>query len=130
MKKSPVVHFEMPYTDSKRVSKFYNAAFGWDMQDAGEDYGGYVMAVTSPMTKNNMHKSKGAINGGFYKKTKESNPYPSFVISVEDIKKGIASVKKAGGEVLTKPQEIPGIGIWVVFKDTEGNKVSMLQAKM
>jgi len=29
MKMNPVVHFEMPYTDNKRVAKFYKNVFGW-----------------------------------------------------------------------------------------------------
>jgi len=128
MSKNPVVHFEMPYVNGKRVSEFYSKAFGWGMTDAGADMGHYVLAVTSPIDKKQMHLKKGAINGGFYKKAKNTNPYPSFVISVEDLKKGMAAVKKAGGKIIGKPQDIPGVGMWVVFKDSEGNKVSMLQA--
>ena len=127
MKQSPVVHFEMPYKDAKRVSKFYETVFAWGMSDAGADMGHYLLAITSPMTKNNMHKNKGAINGGFYKKSKDTNPYPSFVISVDDINKGISAVKKAGGKMIGKPMEIPTVGMWVVFVDSEGNRVSMLQ---
>lgn len=33
----PVVHFEMPYDDHKRLSKFYEAAFGWKMQLMGAE---------------------------------------------------------------------------------------------
>src|SRR5438105_532924 len=128
MKKNSVVHFEMPYVNGKRVSKFYAAAFGWGMDDAGPDMGNYIVAVTSETDKNRMVKTPGTINGGFYQKSKSTNPYPSFVISVDDIKKAMATVKKAGGKIIGKPQDIPGIGKWVVFKDTEGNKVSILQA--
>lgn len=126
--KNPVVHFEMPYVDPKRVSKFYNTAFGWEMNDAGADMGHYIVAQTTETDKNRMVKTPGTINGGFYKKSKSSNPYPSFVISVDNIKKALLMVKKAGGKILGKPQDIPGIGMWVVFKDTEGNRVSILQA--
>ncbi len=129
MPKNPVVHFEMPYKKAERVSNFYKSAFGWGIIDAGESMGGYLVAQTAETDKNNMVKTPGTINGGFYKKSKSSNPYPSFVISVDDIEKSIESVKKAGGKIISKPQEIPGIGLWAVFTDTEGNKVSMLQAK-
>jgi predicted enzyme related to lactoylglutathione lyase len=131
MSNNPVVHFEMPYKDGKRVSKFYKSAFNWGMNDAGPGMGNYIVAATTPLDKKtNRPKARGEINGGFYQKSKSSNPYPSFVISVEDIKKAIALVKKSGGKVVGKVQDIPGIGLWIVFKDTEGNKVSMLQAKM
>ena len=36
-------------------------------------------------------------------------------------------VAQAGGKVLGDPMEIPGIGQYVSFFDTEGNRVSMLQ---
>ena len=33
----------------------------------------------------------------------------------------------AGGNVLGEPMEIPGVGKYVSFMDSEGNRVSMLQ---
>lgn len=129
MKKNPVVHFEMPYRSPKRLSKFYSSVFGWDMNDAGPDMGGYIVAHTAETDKNQMVKTPGTINGGFYDR-KQGKPEPSVVISVDDVKKSMTAVKKAGGKILGKPQGIPGIGLWVVFKDTEGNRVSMLQPRM
>lgn len=32
MKMNPVVHFEMPAEDKKRMSKFYTKAFGWQLR--------------------------------------------------------------------------------------------------
>lgn len=122
---NPVVHFEMPYKNPKRVTKFYESVFGWDMQYLPK-MGKYVLATTSPVDKNQMHKKKGAINGGFYP---QSSTYGEthFVISVDDLKKHMEIVKKAGGKVLGKPMDIPGIGKFVMFKDSEGNLVGMIQ---
>lgn len=53
--------------------------------------------------------------------------YPSVVIAVDDIKTSMSKVTQAGGNVLGEPMEIPGIGQYVSFFDTEGNRVSMLQ---
>jgi predicted enzyme related to lactoylglutathione lyase len=36
-------------------------------------------------------------------------------------------VVAAGGKLLGEPMDIPGIGRYVSFHDTEGNRVSMLQ---
>jgi predicted enzyme related to lactoylglutathione lyase len=36
-------------------------------------------------------------------------------------------VAAAGGKVLGEPMEIPDVGQYVSFFDTEGNRVSMLQ---
>ncbi len=125
----PVVHFEMPAGDSKRMAKFYTSAFGWKTQMLGKDMGNYVTAATTTeVTKNGTPKKGGIINGGFYLKTDDMPAqYPSIVISVDNIKKSIQKITKAGGQVLGEPMDIPGIGAYVAFVDTEGNRISILQ---
>jgi predicted enzyme related to lactoylglutathione lyase len=44
-----------------------------------------------------------------------------------DIKESIKKVEGAGGKVLGEAIEIPNVGWFVSFFDTEGNRVSMLQ---
>lgn len=123
---NPVVHFEMPAVNNKRTKKFYETAFGWQMTQTGEEYGGYLLATTSPVDKNQMHKKKGAINGGFYKKG-EYGTVPHIVIAVDKLTQHMGIVKKAGGKIIGKPMDIPGIGKFVMCKDTEGNRIGMLQ---
>jgi predicted enzyme related to lactoylglutathione lyase len=123
----PVVHFEMPFEDRKRMATFYRSAFGWQTQMLGEDMGNYVLATTVE-TGEKGPKRPGAINGGFYPKRLDwPVQHPSVVIAVDDIRKAIAKVAKAGGSVLGEPMEIPGVGSYVSFMDSEGNRVSMLQ---
>lgn len=123
----PVVHFEMPYGDGKRMAKFYEKAFGWQTRMLGEEMGSYVLATTTAMTKAGP-KKPGRINGGFYpKKPDWPAQYPSIVIAVDDVKKSMERVVSAGGKVLGEPMEIPGVGKYVSFIDTEGNRISMLQ---
>lgn len=125
-KMSPVVHFEMPAKDKKRVKKFYESTFGWKVDDLGPKMGNYLMAVTSPMTKDNMHKKKGVINGGFFEMGTEGS-VPHIVIQVKNLEKSIERIKKSGGKVEGGPQDIPGVGKFVMFQDTERNRVGMLQ---
>jgi uncharacterized protein len=123
----PVVHFEMPYENRERMAKFYGTAFGWQTQLLGEEMGKYVIATTTE-TGDTGPKKPGAINGGFFEKKADwPAQYPSVVIAVEDIKGTIRKVKEAGGKVLGDPMEIPGVGQYVSFTDTEGNRVSLLQ---
>ncbi len=124
---NPVVHFEMAYDDAERMQTFYTAAFGWQMQALGEQMGHYVLATTTRMDAN-PGMPAGAINGGFYPKRPDCPLYPSVVIAVADITEAMAKVSVAGGEVLGEPMEIPGVGLYVAFHDSEGNRVSMLQA--
>lgn len=124
---NPVVHFEMPYDDPLRMSRFYERAFGWQNQALGPEVGNYVVATTTE-TVDGRPSTPGAINGGFFpRKPDWPAQHPSVVIAVDDIGKAMALVKKAGGSVLGEPMEIPGIGKYVSFIDTEGNRVSMLQ---
>ena len=122
-----VVHFELPYDNRERMAAFYESAFGWMMQMLGEEMGNYVLATTTE-TDENGPKKPGAINGGFYpKKPDWPAQYPSIVIAVTDIEASIQKVTDAGGKVLGEPMDIPGVGQYVSFTDTEGNRVSMLQ---
>ncbi len=124
---NPVVHFEMPYANRERMAKFYGAAFGWLTQMLGEDMDNYVLATTTE-TDETGPKRAGAINGGFFpKKPDWPAQHPSIVIAVDDIGESVRRVTDAGGTVLGEPMEIPGVGQYVSFTDTEGNRVSMLQ---
>ena len=49
------------------------------------------------------------------------------VVAVDDIAAAMKQVRAAGGEMLGEPMVIPGVGQYVSFMDTEGNRVSMLQ---
>jgi uncharacterized protein len=128
MKMNPVVHFEMPAEDRKRMAEFYAKVFGWKTQQLGEDMGNYVLATTTDSDENGMPKEPGAINGGFFQKTDDKPAqYPSVVIAVDNIKEHMTNVEKSGGKVLGEPMNIPGIGLYVSFFDTEGNRVGMIQ---
>ena len=136
---NPVVHFEMGYNDPSRMAKFYESAFGWKTQQLGPEMGNYITAQTTETDENRMVQTKGAINGGFYQKTEDPQSYaPSVVISVDDIQASMKAVEDAGGKILgglnekrehtMEPQMIPGVGLWISAMDTEGNRISILQA--
>lgn len=48
-------------------------------------------------------------------------------MQVDDIRQSVKGVIAAGGKVLGEPMEIHGVGQYVPFIDTEGNRLSMLQ---
>jgi predicted enzyme related to lactoylglutathione lyase len=138
MSSNPVVHFEMGYFDNERMKKFYEAAFGWTMQQMGAEMGNYVVAHTTETGEDGMIKTPGAINGGFYQKTEDPHSHaPSVVISVNDIQAAMKAVEAGGGKILgamnetggisMEPMMIPGVGLWISFEDTENNRVSLLQ---
>lgn len=130
---NPVVHFEMPFEDRRRICSFYERAFGWKPQMLGPEMGDYaIMSTTEIDEKTHFPKEPGRINGGFFKKTKDTQ-FPSVVIAVDDIREAMKKVAEAGGKILGgnfkagEPDDIPGVGLYVGFIDTEGNRVSMIQ---
>ncbi len=124
----PVVHFEIPYNNSSRIAGFYEKAFGWETKALGEDMGGYVLATSVPVGEDGP-TVPGTINGGFFPKRADMpQQHPSVVVAVANITDAMAKVRAAGGTVLGDPMEIPGVGKYVSFNDTEGNRLSMLQA--
>jgi uncharacterized protein len=130
-KKDPVVHFEMPAEDRNRMAEFYSDVFGWETKMMGEEMGNYVTVSTTEIDETGRPKMPGAINGGFYPKTADmTGMAPSIVIAVDDIHTSIKKVSGKGGKVIGEPTEIPGVGTYVSFIDTEGNRVSLLQPKM
>ncbi len=132
MKMNPVVHFEMPAKDPKRMMDFYAKTFGWKGQQFGPEMGNYTVVTTTEMGEDHFPKEPGRINGGFFQKTKDDQ-VPSVVIAVDDIREAMKKVTEAGGTVLGgmqkpgEPDEIPGIGLYASILDTEGNRISMLQ---
>jgi uncharacterized protein len=125
---NPVVHFEMPAEDRNRMAAFYTSVFGWQAHFFGEEMGNYVTVTTIDSDERNRPQKPGGINGGFYMKRKDiPGECPSVVIAVDDINESVNKVKEAEGKVIGEPVEIPGVGKYVSFIDTEGNKVSLLQ---
>ncbi|MCX6304443.1 MAG: VOC family protein [Bacteroidetes bacterium] len=128
---NPVVHFEMPAEDRNRMAGFYTDAFGWKMHMMGAEMGDYVVVHTSETDENGMVKNPGTINGGFYPKLADgSGDHPSVVIAVDDIRESMEKIVRAGGKLLGEPVDIPMVGKYLSFIDTEGNRVSILQPSM
>ena len=127
-KMNPVVHFEMPAENRKRMAEFYSKTFGWQTQQLGPEMGEYVVVSTTESGDHGRPKMTGAINGGFYQKTDDLNTqHPSLVIAVDDVNESIKQIKSGGGTVLGEPMDIPGVGKYISFIDTEGNRLSILQ---
>lgn len=130
----PVVHFEMPYRDRERAARFYSAAFGWQTQPLGPEMGDYLLVTTAPPGPRPglpPEASVGAIHGGLFPfKADGPMQHPSVVLGVESVRAAMQRIVAAGGEVLGEPMTIPGVGAYVSFVDTEGNRNSLLEPLM
>ncbi|HYW01142.1 MAG TPA: VOC family protein [Candidatus Acidoferrum sp.] len=123
---NPVIHFEMPAVDRKRMMSFYASVFGWQTQQLGPEMGDFVL-VTTTESDNNLPKKPGTINGGFYQKTGDISQTTTVTIQVDNIKEHMNKIEAEGGKLSGEPMEIPGVGLFVSFFDTEGNRVNLLQ---
>ena len=71
------------------------------------------------------------INGGFFQRKPDwPGQQPLVVVAVESMHAAITRVNSLGGKVLGEPMNIPGIGRYVAFNDSEGNHVCMLEPIM
>jgi predicted enzyme related to lactoylglutathione lyase len=120
-----VVHFEIPVDDEDRAKEFYASAFDWDLNTM--DMGGgmtYTTAGTVEVDEKMMPKEPGAINGGLMRRTSDT-PAPVITIGVDAIDDSLKKVEAGGGSTITPRTEIPDMGAFAYFKDTEGNVVGL-----
>ena len=124
---NPVIHFEMPAEDRKRMIKFYSSVFGWQTQQMGPEMGEFVLVTTTESDQNGNPKELGTINGGFYQKTGDVAQTTTVTIQVDDTKAYMKKIVAAGGKISGEPMDIPNVGLFASFFDTEGNRVNIIQ---
>ncbi|MGZ8603961.1 MAG: VOC family protein [Actinomycetota bacterium] len=119
-----VVHFEIPVDDVERASAFYASIFGWELQDMREMGMDYTIVRTVPVDERQMPTETGAINGGLMPRTADT-PSPVVTIGVASVDEALQQVEAGGGTVVRPKTEIPGMGSFAYFKDTEGNTIGV-----
>ncbi|MGH2663432.1 MAG: VOC family protein [Actinomycetota bacterium] len=121
-----VVHFEIPVDDAARAKDFYSSIFDWQLNDA--DMGGgniYTTVVTTPVDQQTQLPTEpGAINGGLMNRTPDL-PVPVITIGVAAIDDTLKKVEAGGGIVVQPRTEIPNMGAFAYFKDSEGNVLGL-----
>jgi uncharacterized protein len=116
-----VVHFEIPYDNKERASKFYSRLFGWKLLDVPEME--YTMAYAAETDKDHMVMDKGAINGGLFQRNASAKA-PLLVIGVASVDETIKRVLASGGKLVTPKQRIPN-GAYARIADSEGNVIGV-----
>ena len=120
-----VVHFEIPAEDLDRAKKFYGAVFDWSLETMPVPGGEYTSVVTTPVDQQTqMPTEPGAINGGMMERN-ANTPAPVITIDVDAIDAALQDVEAAGGSTVQPRTEIPGMGAFAYFKDSEGNVMGL-----
>jgi len=122
-----IVHFEIPAKDVKRAVAFYTKAFGWNITKF-PDFDYWTVGTTA-VDKDGRPKQPGAINGGMGKKGEMAPMAVTVTISVADIDRALAAVKKLGGKQVGKKMPVGEMGFSAYFQDTEGNVIGLWQNK-
>ena len=123
-----VVHFEIPVDDQSRAKNFYASVFDWEMKDA--DMGGgvvYTTAMTVAIDASMQPREPGAINGGIMKRSSDT-PAPVITIQVNSIDEALKKIEVGGGTTVQPRTEIPNMGAFGYFKDSEGNTMGLWES--
>ena len=112
-----VVHFEFTAEDPDRAAAFYENVFGWKTSkwDGPEDY--WIV---------NTGEDEPGINGGMMRR-REGSPNATTSIEVESLDEYSDKVLKQGGTQVVPRTDVPGVGSYAYFKDTEGNIFCIMQ---
>jgi hypothetical protein len=123
-----VVHFEIPVDDEARAKEFYGSIFEWDLNDAEMGGGVTYTTVGTVETDERMQpKEPGAINGGLMKRSSDA-PAPVITIQVDSIDESLKKIEAGGGSTVQPRTEIPDMGAFAYFKDSEGNTMGLWES--
>ncbi len=118
-----VVHFEIPYDDQERVSRFYSEVFGWKLQALPDM--DYVLVTTGPSDEG-PPSEPGFVNGGMLQRGLPVGS-PVVVLEVEDIEQTLDDVERLGGTTVASKQAVGDMGFSAYVKDSEGNLTGLWQ---
>jgi predicted enzyme related to lactoylglutathione lyase len=121
-----VVHFEIPTDDLDRAKGFYGSVFGWHLQTMQEM--SYTIVMPTPVDEQTqMPTEPGAINGGMMERTADA-PSPVLTVGVDSVDESMKKVEAEGGTIVRPKTEVPGMGAFAYFKDTEGNVLGVWES--
>jgi predicted enzyme related to lactoylglutathione lyase len=118
------IHFEIQADNVERAKTFYEKTLGWKIDQimtadkGGMNYWQIETGTGGP-----------GINGGMYERAGAEEKYYLYdcTIQVADLDKAVAAVKANGGTITREKSEIPGVGFFAGAKDTEGNRLGLMQ---
>ena len=109
---------ELVSRDPDKAREFYKALINWEFVDSG-----------MPGMKYEMLKAGDKNVGGLMKMPEEAKEVPSHwmaYITVDDVDGCAKKTKELGGNIIHGPQDIPGVGRFVIIQDPTGAVVSLI----
>ena len=110
-----VSYFEMSALNMDRAKNFWEKTFGWKFQKwEGMEYYGVTTGTDSE-----------GIDGGLSLREKDNQVVNN--IEVASVEQTVAAIVKNGGKILVPKTEIPGMGYYAIFTDSEDNTFSIME---
>lgn len=88
---------------------------------------GNFVTVETTKSDSSMSKISGTVNWGFNPKTGDVTHTTTVTIAVDDIRESRGRIARQGGKISGEIMNMPGIGMFMSFFDTDGNRVNLIQ---
>lgn len=115
---NPIVHFEIPASDPKKVIGFYTKVFDWRIEPAGN--GGDYWTVRT------FNGDGPGLNGGLMLRTGPTQT-PINYVQVAALDDTLKRIEERGGRILHVKQPKQGVGWFAIAVDPEGNPFGLFQ---
>jgi predicted enzyme related to lactoylglutathione lyase len=119
-----VYHFDIPIDDANRAQQFYRNVFGWDMKKVENQVDPKVELW---MCETEDENGKKGVTGGMMKR--DTLPTVTNYVLVNSIDQYISKINKSGGRVTVQRTEIPNVGFYAMFLDSENNLFGLFEKK-
>lgn len=114
---NPIVHFEIPADNPKKLIDFYGKLFGWRIERMSPQSEYWTVTTGEPGA---------SVNGGILKRSVPSQNALNYV-RVDSVDERLQQVEKRGGRIVHQRQPIPGVGWFAIAADPEGNQFGLFQ---
>ncbi|MFX1281178.1 MAG: VOC family protein [Promethearchaeota archaeon] len=112
-----IAHFEINADDVERAKKFYEKTFEWEIEKwEGGEY--WVIKAGDD--------DEDGINGGLQKREDPEDQVHNY-ITVKSVEESKTKIEENGGVIVSPKITVPGVGYFYMFKDSEGNKLGIMQ---
>ena len=113
-----IVHFEINADEPLRAKSFYENAFDWKIEKWEGPLEYWVIEAG--------YEGEEGINGGLQKREEPTDQIFNY-INVTNADEFKDRIEKFGGSIESPKITVPGVGYIYMFKDTEGNKLGIMQ---
>jgi len=113
-----IVHFEINAENPLRAKNFYENVFDWKIEKWEGPMEYWVIEAGK--------EDEEGINGGLQKREEPDDQVFNYiqVSKVDDFKD---KIEQSGGTIESPKIAVPGVGYFYMFKDTEGNKLGIME---